>query len=438
MSYTVGAVSLGCSKNRVDTETALGLLRSRGYRMVSDPAQADILLGNTCGFIGPAKEESINTILEMAEYKNTGKCRLLVVTGCLAQRYEEELMKELPEIDLLLGVNQYASLPDRIEQALSGTRVHACQDDLSYFEQERLLTTPFYSAYVRIGEGCSNRCTFCAIPLIRGPYRSRGEAEILKEVRLLAERGVREHILIAQDTTRWGTDRGDHSQLPALMRKIAAVPGVDWLRVLYCYPDETSEELLDLLADTPNICPYLDIPIQHINSDILKRMHRLGTREDVLRCVRGAKERGLTVRTTLMTGFPGETEDQFQELLDFVQEARFDRLGAFAYSPEEGTAAARLKDQIPEEVKQERLDRLMTLQQSISMDLNRKRVGTEEKVLVTDVSPDGRALGRSSRETPETDGEIVFSWKKAMPEIGSFTSVRITGAQSYDLTGEMI
>ena len=438
MSYTVGAVSLGCSKNRVDTETALGLLRSRGYRMVSDPAKADILLVNTCGFIGPAKEESINTILEMAEYKNTGKCRLLVVTGCLAQRYEEELMKELPEIDLLLGVNQYASLPDRIEQALSGTRVHACQDDLSYFEQERLLTTPFYSAYVRIGEGCSNRCTFCAIPLIRGPYRSRGEAEILKEVRLLAERGVREHILIAQDTTRWGTDRGDHSQLPALMRKIAAVPGVDWLRVLYCYPDETSEELLDLLADTPNICPYLDIPIQHINSDILKRMHRLGTREDVLRCVRGAKERGLTVRTTLMTGFPGETEDQFQELLDFVQEARFDRLGAFAYSPEEGTAAARLKDQIPEEVKQERLDRLMTLQQSISMDLNRKRVGTEEKVLVTDVSPDGRALGRSSRETPETDGEIVFSWKKAMPEIGSFTSVRITGAQSYDLTGEMI
>ncbi len=438
MSYTVGAVSLGCSKNRVDTETALGLLRSRGYRMVSDPAQADILLVNTCGFIGPAKEESINTILEMAEYKNTGKCRLLVVTGCLAQRYEEELMKELPEIDLLLGVNQYASLPDRIEQALSGTRVHACQDDLSYFEQERLLTTPFYSAYVRIGEGCSNRCTFCAIPLIRGPYRSRGEAEILKEVRLLAERGVREHILIAQDTTRWGTDRGDHSQLPALMRKIAAVPGVDWLRVLYCYPDETSEELLDLLADTPNICPYLDIPIQHINSAILKRMHRLGTREDVLRCVRGAKERGLTVRTTLMTGFPGETEDQFQELLDFVQEARFDRLGAFAYSPEEGTAAARMKDQIPEEVKQERLDRLMTLQQSISMDLNRKRVGTEEKVLVTDVSPDGRALGRSSRETPETDGEIVFSWKKAMPEIGSFTSVRITGAQSYDLTGEMI
>ena len=438
MAYSVGVVSLGCNKNRVDTETALGLLQEDGFLFTPDPEKADILMVNTCGFIEAAKEESINTILEMAQFKETGRCRLLVVTGCLAQRYEKDLLKEIPEIDLLLGVNQYGQLPGLIRQALEGKRVSACQDDFSYFEHRRVLTTPAYSAYVRIGEGCSNRCTFCAIPLIRGPYRSRGEAEILKEVRLLAERGVREHILIAQDTTRWGTDRGDHSQLPALMRKIAAVSGVDWLRVLYCYPDETSEELLDLLADTPNICPYLDIPIQHINSDILKRMHRLGTREDVLRCVRGAKERGLTVRTTLMTGFPGETEDQFQELLDFVQEARFDRLGAFAYSPEEGTAAARLKDQIPEEVKQERLDRLMTLQQSISMDLNRKRVGSEEKVLVTDVSPDGRALGRSSRETPETDGEIVFAWKKAMPEIGSFTSVRITGAQSYDLTGEMI
>jgi ribosomal protein S12 methylthiotransferase len=415
-----------------------GIIIPKEITITSDPARADILFINTCGFIESAKQESIDAILEMAKYKEAGTCKLLIVSGCLIQRYEKELMEELPEVDLFLGVNQYARLPDLIQKALAGHRISSCQDDRTIFEYGRYLTTPFYSAYTRIGEGCSNRCTFCAIPSIRGPYRSREESLILQEIRTLAEKGVREHILIAQDTTRWGTDRGDHSQLPALMRKIAAVPGVDWLRVLYCYPDETSEELLDLLADTPNICPYLDIPIQHINSDILKRMHRLGTREDVLRCVRGAKERGLTVRTTLMTGFPGETEDQFQELLDFVQEARFDRLGAFAYSPEEGTAAARLKDQIPEEVKQERLDRLMTLQQSISMDLNRKRVGSEEKVLVTDVSPDGRALGRSSRETPETDGEIVFSWKKAMPEIGSFTSVRITGAQSYDLTGEMI
>ena len=438
MAYTVGAVSLGCNKNRVDTETALGLLRDRGFRIVSDPSLADILIVNTCGFIDPAKEESINTILEMSEYKESGQCRLLVVTGCLAQRYENELLSEMPEIDLLLGVNQYASLPDQILKALNGEKAHACSDDYSYFEHDRVLTTPFYSAYLRIGEGCSNRCTFCAIPLIRGPYRSRDEEAILLEAENLAARGVRELILVAQDTTRWGTDGGGHSKLPSLMKKISAIPGLDWLRVLYCYPDETSDELLDLLAGTPNICPYLDIPVQHINSEILKRMHRLGTREDILRCVEGAKKRGLTVRTTLITGFPGETEDQFQELLDFVAEARFDRLGAFAYSPEEGTPAARMKDQLPEEVKQDRLDRLMKLQAEISLENNLRRVGTVEKVLVTDFGEDGFALGRSRLEAPETDGEIVFSCGNRRPEIGSFVSVRLIRAETYDLIGEMI
>ena len=438
MIYSVGAVSLGCNKNRVDTETALGLLAERGYQIVPDPAEADILMVNTCGFIDPAKEESINTILEMAEYKKTGKCRLLVVTGCLSQRYEKDLMAELPEIDLLLGVNQYASLPDRIEQALGGARIHACQDDHSYFEHGRMLTTPFYSAYVRIGEGCSNHCTFCAIPQIRGPYRSRGENEILREVRDLASRGVKEFILVAQDTTRWGTDAGGHTRLPSLMRNIEDMPGVEWLRALYCYPDETSEELLDLLAGSKKICPYLDIPIQHINSNILKRMHRRGTREDILRCVQGAKSRGLTLRTTLITGFPGETEDQFLELLDFIREAEFDRLGAFAYSPEEGTAAARMQNQIPEEVKQDRLDRLMTLQAEISRKKNRQRIGTTEQVLVTDWNKQGMALGRSRMEAPETDGEIVFSCGDHPPEIGSFVPVRITQAETYDLMGEMI
>ena len=438
MAYSVGVVSLGCNKNRVDTETALGFLQEAGYLFTPDPQQADILLVNTCGFIDAAKEESIDTILEMAGYKETGRCKLLVVTGCLAQRYGQELLKEIPEIDLLLGVNQYASLSEAIRKALGGNRLSLCQDDGSYLEHRRVLTTPPWSAYIRIGEGCSNRCTFCAIPLIRGPYRSRSEEKILQEVRTLAEDGVREYILVAQDTTRYGTDGGGHTTLPALMRKISAVDGVDWLRVLYCYPDETNDELLDVLADLPNACPYLDIPIQHINRDLLHRMHRRGTREDILRCVNGAKSRGLTLRTSLIVGFPGETEDQFRELLDFVEETEFDRLGAFMYSPEEGTPAARLPDQVPEEVKQERYDRLMSLQQGISLRRNQARIGSVEQVLVTAAGKDCTVLGRSSREAPETDGEILVSCGKAGPEPGLFIPVRITEAGPYDLKGEML
>jgi len=438
MAYTVGAVSLGCNKNRVDTETALGLLTENGFILTDNPEDADILLVNTCGFIDSAKEESVNTILDMAQYKDTGRCKLLVVTGCLTQRYPQDLLKEIPEIDLLLGVNQYAELPGKILKALGGEKQSCWNDDFSYFEHNRVLTTPSYSAYIRIGEGCSNCCTFCAIPLIRGPYRSRGEDAILGEITRLAASGVREHILVAQDTTRYGTEDHPHTTLPVLMRKAAAIDGVDWLRVLYCYPDETSEELLDVLAETDNICPYLDIPLQHINADLLKRMRRRGTREDILRCVRGARERGLTLRTTLIVGFPGETEDQFKELLDFVEETGFDRLGAFAYSPEEGTPAARLPDQLPEEVKQERLDRLMTLQQKISLMRNRDRIGSVEQVLVTDTDENGNCLGRSSREAPEIDGEIYISCPNARPKPGQFIPVRITDADEYDLRGEML
>ena len=438
MAYTVGAVSLGCNKNRVDTETALGLLKEKGFRLTGDPAEADILLVNTCGFIDPAKEESVNTILEMAEYKKTGRCRVLVVTGCLSQRYPGDLLKEIPEIDVLLGVNQYAELPAAIEKALGKERPCLCSDDHSYYEHDRVLTTPFYSAYIRIGEGCSNRCTFCAIPMIRGPYRSRDEDAVLREIAALAADGVREHILVAQDTTRYGTEDHPHTTLPALMRKAAVIDGVAWLRVLYCYPDETNDELLDVLADADNVCPYLDIPVQHINADLLRRMHRRGTREDILRCVRGARARGLTLRTSLIVGFPGETEDQFRELLDFVAETEFDRLGAFAYSPEEGTPAAKMPDQVPEAVKQERLDRLMTLQQEISLKRNRARIGSVEQVLVTDTDGRGNVLGRSSREAPETDGEIYVSCGNVRPEPGQFIPVRITEAEEYDLRGTML
>lgn len=437
MSLKVGMISLGCNKNRVDSEIALGLLQDRGYTFTGDPAEADILMVNTCGFIEAAKEESIDAILEMAEYKKTGRCKVLVVTGCLAQRYEQSLLEEIPEIDLLMGVNQYEQLADAIDKALQGKRQSLCQEKFNFFEQPRVLTTPFYTAYTRIGDGCNNRCTFCAIPLIRGHYRSRDEKAILAEMESLARQGVREHILVAQDSTRYGTDWQKHTALPELMEKAAAIEGVDWLRVLYCYPDETDQRLLDVMAKHDNICKYLDLPIQHINDTVLKRMHRRGDSSDIRRCLQLARERGFALRTSIIVGFPGETEEQFQELMAFLKEAEFDRLGAFAYSAEEDTPAARMPDQIPEEIKQERLDRLMTLQAEISLKRNLLRLGKTEKVLVTDVGEDGLILGRSQFEAPETDGEIVFTAKKA-PQIGSFVKVKITQAETYDLMGEML
>lgn len=438
MAPLLGLISLGCNKNRVDSEIALGLMKDHRYCFTADPAEADVLMVNTCGFIEAAKEESIDTILELAEYKKTGRCKVLVVTGCLAQRYENELLAEIPEIDVLLGVNQYALLPDAVQKALKGQSSHSCKDDYTFIEHNRVLTTPPYTAYTRIGDGCSNRCTFCAIPLIRGPYRSRDEKLILQEIKELAGQGVREHILVAQDTTRFGTDDGSHTALPALMKKAASIEGVDWLRVLYCYPDETNEELLDVLANTPNVCRYLDLPIQHIDPVLLRRMHRRGTDEDIIRCVKMAQERKLTLRTSIIVGFPGETEDQFKKLLDFVSFAQFDRLGAFTYSPEEGTPAARMEDQIPEEIKQERLDRLMNLQATISLKKNQARVGQVVQVLVTDHNDEGLCLGRSESEAPETDGEIVFKAADQLPEAGEFVNVRITQADTYDLMGEQI
>ena len=430
-------ISLGCTKNLVDSETALGLFKEAGYTFTEDPAQADILMVNTCGFINPAKEESIDTILEMAQYKQTGRCRLLVVTGCLAQRYEKDLLQEIPEIDLMLGVNQYDQLIPAVERALRGQgRESLCGEKYTFLEHERVLTTPAYTAYTRIGDGCSNRCTYCAIPLIRGPYRSRPLADVLGEVRHFAEQGVKEHILIAQDTTRYGTDWQETSMLPELMDQAARIPGVEWLRVLYAYPDEADDRLLEAMASHDNICKYLDLPIQHINDTLLRRMNRRGTAADILRILKKARDMGFTLRTSLIVGFPGETEEQFQELMDFVAEARFDRMGAFAFSPEENTPAAEMPDQIPEEVKQERLDRLMKLQAQISLENNQARIGTVEKVLVTDAR-DGLFLGRSQREAPDADGAIVFTAKEA-PEVGSFVQVRITGAETYDLKGERL
>ena len=433
----VGVVSLGCSKNRVDTELMLGILAQAGYEIVADEAQADILIVNTCGFIEPAKQESIDTILSLAEYKTTGNLKLLVATGCLAQRYEKDLLEAMPEVGLLLGVSQYPTLPEAIEKALGGKRLSYCQRDGNILSGERVLTTAPYSAYIRIADGCDNRCTYCAIPLIRGGFRSRSMDGVLEEIRTLAEQGVREHILVAQDTTRFGVDTAGRSLLPELMVKAADIPGVEWLRVLYCYPDEVSEELLEAMNSRPNICKYLDLPLQHADAELLRRMNRRGDIEKVRGLLQKAKEMGFTLRTTFITGFPGETEEQFAALMRFTEELRFDRLGAFAFSPEEDTPAALMADQVPEALREERLEKLMLRQQEISLERNRQRVGTVERVLVEAIREDGTLVGRSEKEAPETDG-VIFVAGEGTEEIGTFISVKITGAEHYDLLGVMI
>ncbi|MBR3873009.1 MAG: 30S ribosomal protein S12 methylthiotransferase RimO [Clostridia bacterium] len=434
---TVGVVSLGCSKNRVDTELMLGILRKAGYEIVADERQADILIVNTCGFIDPAKQESIDTLFSLAEYKQTGRCKLLVATGCLVQRYEEAILADMPEVDLLLGVSQYEQLPQAIEEALSGKRPSYCAPNANILSGDRVLTTPPYTAYIRIADGCDNRCTYCAIPLIRGGFRSRDIEDVLEEIRTLAAQGVREHVLVAQDTSRFGIDRVGKSLLPELMTRAADIPGVEWLRVLYTYPDEVDEELLNAMASRPNICRYLDLPLQHADPDILRRMNRRGDIHSTRALLKKARDMGFILRTTFITGFPGETDEQFDTLMDFVEDIQFDRLGAFAYSPEEDTPAAVMPDQIDDEVKEARLDALMRAQQAISLRRNQLRVGTTEKVLIESVMADGTGVGRSASEAPDTDGEVRVTGVDEN-DIGCFVTVRITDADIYDLMGEKL
>ena len=434
---TVGLVSLGCSKNRVDSEMLLGQLRERGYRIVDDPKEAEIIIVNTCGFIQSAKEESIDTLLEMAEYKQTGRLKLLLATGCLAQRYGEELREALGEADGFMGVADYKRIFEVIDEAEKGERPLAIGEGDRFYKSDRVLTTPPYSAYVKISDGCDNRCTYCAIPLIRGRYRSRPYDDIVEECRELAKKGVTEVTLIAQDTSRYGSDfEGKPLLLKNLLSDVSAIEGIHWVRVLYCYPDTVNDELLDTIASLPKCARYLDLPLQHINDRLLRAMNRRGDSQMIKRLLAGCRQRGIIVRTTMIVGFPGETEDEFKELLDFVKETRFDRLGAFAYSPEENTLAAAMPEQIEEAVKQERLDRLMTLQQEISAEVMRSRVGETCEVLVEGFRH-GRYYGRSLMEAPEVDGKVLFtSQKKLKP--GEYASVHITGASEYDLTGEAV
>lgn len=434
---TVGMVSLGCAKNRVDSENLLGMLRDRGYEIVSDPAEAEIIFVNTCGFIEAAKEESIETIFEMAQYKQTGRLKQLFVTGCLAQRYADALAEEMPEVDGFMGVADYARLYDMMEEADAGKRPVYMKDGERFFNCGRVLTTAPFSAYVKISDGCDNRCTYCAIPLIRGGYASRPFDDIVEECKKLASEGVTEITLIAQDTSRYGCDFGDgHYLLTDLLQEISRIESVHWVRVLYCYPDSTEDRLLDELASNPKVAPYLDLPLQHINDDLLKAMNRRGSKAWIKNRIAECKKRGITLRTTMIVGFPNETEEQFEELLDFVKEARFDRLGAFTYSPEEGTAAARMDGQIDENVKIARLDQLMMLQQAVSMEIMEGRIGTECEVLVEGKDENGW-YGRSILEAPESDGCIHIETERELTP-GEYLMVRITGADAYDLTAEVI
>ena len=430
----VGVVSLGCAKNRVDTEEMLSLLSQEGYELTEKAEDAEVLVVNTCGFITSAKEESIDAIFEMAQYKQTGKCRALVVTGCLAQRYGEDLMREIPQIDVLSGVTQYDTLAEAIGIALEkGERRMNTERKTAFLHCGRVLTTPKYTAYVRIGEGCDNRCAFCAIPLIRGRHHSRDMEDILGEMKGLSEQGVKEQILIAQDTTGWGRDLGPERLKDLMRRASLEVEGLEWLRVLYCYPDGTDKALIDEMAAHENICRYLDLPLQHASKRILKAMRRRGDIDQVREVLNYARSLGFALRTTFIVGFPGETEEDFEELMAFCRDMRFDRMGAFTFSPEEDTAAALMDGQIPEEEKKRRLDLLMSQQAGISRERNEARVGTVCRVLVTGRQA-GLYTGRSAWEAPDADGIIRFEAKQSLKP-GDFVDVKLIKAEPYDLIG---
>ncbi len=425
----IGMISLGCAKNRVDSENLLGRLKAAGHEFVDDPAQADAIFVNTCGFIEDAKQESIDAILEMAVARKKGA--KLLVTGCLAQRYSDALMEEIPEIDGLLGVKDYDKALSLLDSDIRESYTSGTE---RFPDGERILTTPPYSAFVKISDGCDNRCSYCAIPLIRGRYLSRPYEEIVDECERLAEGGVTEITLIAQDTSRYGNDIYGKTRMSELLRRVAAIEKVKWVRVLYCYPDTTDDELLETIAHTPKVCAYLDLPLQHINDRLLKKMNRRGSSDWIKSRIEKCRQLGITLRTTMIVGFPGETEEEFQELMDFVRWARFDRLGAFAYSPEEDTPAAAMPDQIDQETKYRRLDQLMMLQQEISMEINESRVG-EECTVLCEGWEDGLYYGRSPKEAPESDGNIRFTAQREI-QPGEYVKVKILSAEAYDLYGE--
>ncbi len=445
----IGVVSLGCPKNLVDSETMLGLIHEENYEITNDPSEAEIIIVNTCGFIESAKEESINTILQMAEYKKSGSCKYIIVTGCLSQRYAEELFNELPEADAIAGVEVYDEIGSIIKRVMNGERfimLERSKPDVIYTSKEtflpRILTTPSYTAYLKIAEGCDNCCSYCAIPKIRGPYRSKPMEQVLKEAKALADNGVKELIVVAQDTTRYGEDLpGGKLLLADLLKELNKIESLKWIRVMYCYPNNFTDELIETFASLDKVCKYVDLPLQHASNRLLASMNRYDTREEVEMLLAKLRKRipGIVIRTTFIVGFPGETDADFEELKEFVEQQRFENAGVFAYSQEEGTVAGAMPNQIPDEIKQERYHELMALQAQISEEIHKDTEGQTLEVLVEGIEEDGSGLhyGRSYREAPDIDG-LVFIENPGDIKPGCFVKVNILQGFTYESVGERI
>lgn len=433
----VGFVSLGCSKNLIDTEMAIGLFKRNNFEIVNDVEKAEIIIVNTCGFIESAKQEAINTILEMAEYKEKGTCKYLVVMGCLVQRYKKELQKALPEVDLFIEINDYGSYWDKILELLDEEEKPDTINNLCYMD--RVISTGNKTAYLKIAEGCSNRCTYCAIPYIRGPYVSRPMEEVLEEAKKLATAGIKELIVIAQDTTRYGEDLYGESKLSDLLNELCKIDGFEWIRFLYAYPESITDELIQTVKNNPKICNYFDIPIQHISDSVLRRMNRRTTGKQIEELINKIKKQipDVILRTSLIVGFPGETEGDFNKLYEFVKKGYFDKLGVFTYSKEDGTPAARLKEQIHPATKKKRYNLIMSVAKDISAEKLKSYIGKEYKVLVEDTTFDHKfCVGRSYMDIPDTDGMVIIKDCDAKL-VGEFVNCKVTAVNNYDLIAKI-
>lgn len=432
-------ISLGCDKNLADSEEMLGLLTAGGHEITDDETQADAIVINTCCFIKDAKEESVETILEMAEYKKTGSCHALIVTGCMAQRYQKEIIQEIPEVDAVLGTTSYGDIVKALEEAVAGNHFEEFRD-IDYLPDtgsKRVLTTGGHFGYLKIAEGCDKHCTYCIIPKLRGKFRSVPMERLIAQAEDMAEQGVKELILVAQETTVYGKDLYGKKSLHILLKKLCEIRGIRWIRILYCYPEEIYDELIETIRDEKKICHYLDIPIQHASDRILKRMGRRTSKQELIDIIGKLRKEipDIVLRTTLITGFPGETEEDHEELKEFVDEMEFDRLGVFTYSPEENTPAAEMADQVPEEVREERRDELMELQQEISYDRGQDRIGQELLVMIEGkVADESAYIGRTYGDAPKVDG-YIFVQTGELLMTGDFAKVRVTGALEYDLIG---